>query len=240
MKVAMAVVVTVFFYLVIMRTQPTATVTATQAPINTPNGSNTQTPVNTLNNANTQAPRSSTVGQTRGWLIEVRHYTVEIRTNKTVEVANEKYYYWDGIVYKYYNGSYWKMGKVDTIVIKNFTKVERVVGGYNVMQVTFLPYDGGPLPTNDTVIKAHFQAQYTRGRTYGYNITIETRYSQLLAVLNAICSETGNNIVTLPFANVTVDYRIISIIEVDKIKRVAITSVGNTCAIDPRAVEIKK
>lgn len=230
--VAVAIIIAIFSFFAVMkvRPQPTATTTATQ------------TPVNTLSSTSTQASESSTVGQIRGWLIEVRHYYVESRTNKTVEVANEKYYYWDGILYKYDNGSYWKMGKVDTIVVKNFTKTGRIVGGYSVIRVTFLPYNGGPPPTNDTVIKAHFQALYTRGRTYGYNIAIETQYSELLAALNAICIEPGNKIVTLPFANVTVDYRIISIVETDKIyaEKIAISSVNNACAINPRAVDVEK
>lgn len=227
-----AAIILVFSFFAIMQTQQQSIVTSATA----------QTQISTPSGTSTQSSKSSMVGQISGWLIEVRYYDIESLTNKTVEIAREKYYYWNGILYKYDNGIYWKMGRVDTLVVKNFTKSERLVGGYRVTQVTFLPYNGGPPPINDTVVKAHFQALYTKDRTYGYNITIEIQYSQLLATLHAICREPGNKVVMLPFTNITIDYRVISISETNmlKMEKVAIASVGNGCSINPKAVEIEK
>jgi len=228
--VAVAIVVAIailfsLFTLMQTRPQPATTSTIVQTPINTPSGIN---------------PRPSVEGRIRGWLIEVQHRSIESLTNKTVELTIDKYYYWNDVLYKYENGTYWKIGKVDTIIAKNFTKLERIVGGYRITQVTFLLYNSGPPTTNDTIVKAHFQAQYMKDRAYGYNITIETPYSQLLAALDAICREPGNKVVTLPFANITVDYRIISITETEKLHTLAITNVHGTCSIDPKAVKIEK
>jgi len=227
-----AVIATLFFLFALIQAQlrPATTSTTVQTPINTPSGMNPQT------------LKPSAEGQTHGWLIEVRRYGIESLTNRTTKITDEKYYYWNGVLYKYDNGTYWKIGKVDTIVIKNFTKSEHTIGGYIVTQVTFLPYNSGPPPTNDTVVKAHFQALYMRDRAYGYNITIETLYSQLLAALDAICREPGNKVITLPFANVTVDYRIISITKTNMLysEISAMTNVHGTCAINPKAVKIEK
>ena len=94
-------------------------------------------------------------------------------------------------------------------------------------------------PTNDTLVKASFQV-IRDSRIY--NVTIETRYSQLLAVLNAMCKGPDNKVVTLPFADVVVDYRVVSKTETKTIDlgRVAVNAAGDICAVYIDEVEIHK
>jgi len=167
---------------------------------------------------------NSAVQESAGWIIELRLYS----PYKTLE---ERYYYLSGELYKYDKGAYWRMGKVTRIRVENIT-----AGGF---ELVFLRYRGAPPPTNDTLVKASFQV--VRDSRI-YNVTIETRYSQLLAVLNAMCKGPDNKVVMLPFADVAVDYKVVSKTETKKIDlgRVAVNAAGDICAVYIDKVEIYK
>jgi len=167
---------------------------------------------------------SKAVQESAGWIIELRLYTPD----KTVE---EKYYYLNGELYKYDKGAYWRMGKVTRIRVENIT-----AGGF---ELVFLRYRGASPPTNDTLVKVSFQA-ISDSRIY--NITIETQYSQLLAALNAMCEGPDNKFVTLPFADVTVDYRVVSKTESKSVDpdKLAVNAAGDICAVYIDKVEIRK
>jgi len=168
---------------------------------------------------------SRAVQESAGWIIELRLYT----PYKAVEV--EKYYFVNGELYKYDKGAYWRMGKVMRIRVENIT-----AGGF---ELVFLRYRGAPPPTNDTLVKASFQVIRD---SHIYYVTIETQYSQLLAALNAMCKGPDNKVVTLPFADVAVDYRVVSRTETKTIDlgRVAVNAAGDICAIYIDKVEIRK
>jgi len=167
---------------------------------------------------------NSAVQDSAGWIIELRLHS----PYKTWE---ERYYYLNGELYKYDKGAYWRMGKVVRIRVENIT-----AGGF---EIVFLRYRGAPPPTNDTLVKASFQV-IRDSRIY--NVTIETRHSQLLAVLNAMCKGPDNKVVTLPFADVVVDYRVVSKTETKTIDlgRVAVNAAGDICAVYIDEVEIHK
>jgi len=167
---------------------------------------------------------SKAVQESGGWIIELRLYS----PYKTLE---ERYYYLNGELYKYDKGAYWRMGKVTRIRVENIT-----AGGF---ELVFLRYRGAPPPTNDTLVKASFQV--VRDSRI-YNVTIETPYSQLLAALNAMCKGPDNKVVALPFADVVVDYRVVSKTETKAIDlgRVAVNAAGDICAVYIDKVEIHK
>jgi len=167
---------------------------------------------------------NSAVQESAGWIIELRLYS----PYKTVV---EKYYYINGELYKYDDGAYWRMGKVTRIRVENIT-----AGGF---ELVFLRYRGAPPPTNDTLVKASFQVIRD---SHIYNVTIETQYSQLLAVLNAMCKGPDNKVVALPFADVAVDYWVVSKTETKTIDlgRVAVNAAGDICAVYIDKVEVHK